>query len=400
LILRRAYPELKEIIDRTRSLYPLVAPGATFLSQASEWTFPSGARIELSYLDQDADVMRYQSRQFQWIGWEELAQWPTDFPYVYMLSRLRAPERLGIPCYVRATCNPDGPGASWIKKRWGIQPSGNSTWSEIELGGRKWRRRFIAARITDNPHLANTGYREQLSLLPEEVQRALLEGRWDDAPVGGAIYGEVLTKARADRRISSVPYDPTLRVDTAWDLGVGDATAIWFSQSVGREVRLIDYYEASGEGLSYYAAVLDRKRDEYKDLIYGRHIAPHDIQVRELGSGRSRIEVAQSLGIYFDIAPQMGLEDGINAVRMLFPRLYIDEERCAAGLEALARYRRSWNKQMGEYKATPVHDSSSHAADALRYLALGYRPTLPKIPRDRYWRAQLRQRLPGSVWVA
>jgi hypothetical protein len=96
----------------------------------------------------------------------------------------------------------------------------------------------------------------------------------------------------------------------------------------------------------------------------------------------------------------MGLEDGINAVRMLFPRLYIDEERCAAGLEALARYRRSWNKQMGEYKATPVHDSSSHAADALRYLALGYRPTLPKIPRDRYWRAQLRQRLPGSAWVA
>jgi hypothetical protein len=196
-----------------------------------------------------------------------------------------------------------------------------------------------------------------------------------------------------------VPYDPTLRVDTAWDLGVGDATAIWFSQSVGREVRLIDYYEASGEGLSYYAAVLDRKRDKYKDLIYGRHIAPHDIQVRELGSGRSRIEVAQSLGIYFDIAPQMGLEDGINAVRMLFPRLYIDEERCAAGLEALARYRRSWNKQMGEYKATPVHDSSSHAADALRYLALGYRPTQPKIPRDRYWRAQ-RRWLVGSVWAA
>jgi Terminase large subunit, T4likevirus-type, N-terminal len=302
LILRRTYGELKEIADRTRALYPQVCPGAVFNQQESEWRFPSGARIELSYLGQESDQMRYQSRQFQYIAWEELAQWPTDTSYLYLMSRLRAPERLAIPCLVRATCNPDGPGARWIAKRFGILPSGESTALEVKLDGRTWHRRFIAARLDDNPHLAGTGYREQLLQLPEETQRALLGGRWDEAPVGGAIFGEVLAKSREEQRITKVPHDPVLLVDTAWDLGVGDATAIWFSQTVGREVRLIDFYEASGEGLDHYAHVLDRRRYQY-----GKHWAPHDIRVRELSSGRSRIEAAASLGIRFDIAPNIGL---------------------------------------------------------------------------------------------
>jgi hypothetical protein len=393
LVLRRTYGELKEVVDRTRALYPPSCPGAVFNQQDSEWRFPSGARIELSYLGADSDALRYQSRQYQWIGFEELAQWPTDYAYTYMLSRLRAPERLEVPCYVRATCNPDGPGARWIAKRWGIKASGESTASEVVLGDRTWRRRFIAARLADNPHLANTGYREQLMLLPDEVQRALLHGRWDEAPIGGAIYGEVLAEARSDQRITRVPHDPTLRVDTAWDLGVGDSTAIWFSQSVGREVRLIDYYEAEGEGLPHYASVLDRK-----GYLYSRHVAPHDIRVREIGSGRSRIEVAESLGIKFEIAPSIGLEDGIHATRMLFPRLYIDETRCAVGLEALARYRRSYNKSMGEYKATPVHDASSHAADALRYLAVSHKTATPK-PAYRDAPRLLGQSGPGTGWM-
>jgi hypothetical protein len=392
LILRRTYGELKEIVDRTRALYPQVCPGAVFNQQESEWRFPSGARIELSYLGQESDQMRYQSRQFQYIAWEELAQWPTDVSYLYLMSRLRAPERLAIPCLVRATCNPDGSGARWIAKRFGILPSGESTSLEVKLDGRTWRRRFIAARLDDNPHLAGTGYREQLLQLPDETQRALLGGRWDEAPIGGAIYGEVLAKAREEHRITKVPHDPTLRVDTAWDLGVGDSTAIWFSQSVGREVRLIDYYEAAGEGLPHYAAVLDKQ-----GYLYGRHIAPHDIRVREMGSGRSRLEVASSLGIKFDIAPNVGLEDGIHATRMLFPRLWIDESKCGVGLEALARYRRGYNKSMGEYKATPVHDASSHAADALRYCAVSHKSAVLK---PAYHAPRAVEFSSGSGWMA
>ena len=372
LILRKTFGELKEIVDRTRALYPQIVPGAVYRQQDGLWQFPSGARIELGYLDTDGDKDRYQSRQFQWIGWEELTQWATDKAYVYMMSRLRAPERLNIPLSIRATCNPDGIGARWIAKRWKIQPSGESTGFEVVTHGsdRVWHRRFISARLADNPHLANTGYREQLMMLDDETRRALLDGRWDEPQVGGGIYTEVLNKAREDKRICSVPYDQTIRVDTSWDLGVGDATAIWFSQSIGngKEIRLIDYYEASGEGLPHYANILDRK-----GYLYGRHVAPHDIRVREMGSGQSRIDVAAKLGIKFDIAPQIGLEDGIHSVRMMFARLWFDETKCAPGLEALSRYRRAYNKSMGEYKETPVHDSASHCADSLRYMCVAHK---------------------------
>jgi hypothetical protein len=160
------------------------------MRSAANAAHPSGARLELGYLvAADVDVMRYQSRQFQWVGWEELAQWPTSYPYVYLLSRLRRPERLNIPCYVRATCNPDGACARWIAERFDIQADGASTRRETIVEGRRFRLRFIAARLHDNPHLANTGYREQLLQLPEELRLALYDGRWDAQRVGGAIYG-------------------------------------------------------------------------------------------------------------------------------------------------------------------------------------------------------------------
>lgn len=373
LILRRTYPELKEIVDRTQAIYPVVYPGSRFVEP--EWRFPSGARLELGYLDRDQDVMRYQSRQFQWIGWEELAQWESPYPYTYMLSRLRRPDRLDIPVYVRATCNPDGPGARWISERWGIQPDGQSCRRESVVDGRTFRLRFIAARLDDNPHLRDTGYREQLMRLPPEIRRALLEGRWDEPTVEGAIYAEAIQAARTEGRITGVPYDPTVRVDTWWDLGVADSTAIWFTQDIGREIHVIDFYEAQGEGLPHYAGALDKK-----GYLYGRHTGPHDIQVRELGSGRSRIETAALLGIKFEIMPSIGLEEGIHATRMLFPRLWFDATRCKPGLEALAHYQREYNKRLSEYKSTPVHNWASHASDALRTLGVSHRAARYKAP--------------------
>ena len=166
--------------------------------------------------------MRYQSRQFQYIAWEELAQWPTDVSYLYLMSRLRAPERLAIPCLVRATCNPDGPGSRWIAKRFGILPSGESTSLEVKLDGRTWRRRFIAARLDDNPHLAGTGYREQLLQLPDETQRALLGGRWDEAQIGGAILGKCwpkLVKNTGSLRFHTIRRCGWTRLGT-WGLGI------------------------------------------------------------------------------------------------------------------------------------------------------------------------------------
>lgn len=195
-----------------------------------------------------------------------------------------------------------------------------------------------------------------------------------EASVKGAIYATEVSTARGSGRVSSVPYDPILPVDTDWDLGVGDSTSIWFSQSTrGGEVRLIDYYEASGEGLPHYRQVLDRK-----GYTYGQHWAPFDIEVRELGSGRTRLEVAQSLGINFKIAPNVPVEDGIHASRMLFPRCWFDATKCEKGLEALQHYRRDYNSRLNEFKAVPVHDWASHGADAFRYLAVRQQPPKPK----------------------
>lgn len=196
-----------------------------------------------------------------------------------------------------------------------------------------------------------------------------------EASVKGAIYASELQQARAAGRVTTVPIDPVLPVDTDWDLGVGDATAIWFSQSSrAGDVRVVDYYEASGEGLPHYASVL-----KDKGYLYGAHWAPHDIQVQEFSSGRSRLEAAATLGIRFQIVPNVPLEDGIHAARMLFPRCYFDAGRCEAGLEALQHYRRDFNTRLNEFKATPVHDWSSHGADAFRYLAL--RQQVPRVRR-------------------
>lgn len=200
-----------------------------------------------------------------------------------------------------------------------------------------------------------------------------------EAAVKGSIYAKELEAMRASGRVTIVPVDPRLPVDTDWDLGIGDAMAVWFSQTAkgSGQVRIVDYYEASGEGFPHYAAMLTKK-----GYNYGSHWAPHDIAVRELGSGKSRLDVARSLGIRFQITDRIHggqgeeVEEGIHAVRMLLPRCYVDQDRCKAGLEALQHYRRDYNQRLNEFKATPVHDWASHAADAFRGLAV--RHQIPK----------------------
>jgi len=195
------------------------------------------------------------------------------------------------------------------------------------------------------------------------------ECSWN-ANVPGAIYGKDLEEITASGRIANVPYDPSVRVDTWWDLGVGDSTAVWFTQSVGRAVHVIDFYENRNEGLPHYCKVLSEKK-----YLYGDHNAPHDIEVRELGSGKSRREIAWDLGLNFRVVPKLPVEDGIHAAQMLIPRLWFDREKCRDGLEALRQYHRAYNERTRSFRASPVHDWSSHAADAFRYFAVGLRET-------------------------
>jgi len=210
-------------------------------------------------------------------------------------------------------------------------------------------------------------------VMTEDEYRQEFEASFE-ASIRGAIYGKELGAARDEGRITSVPYDPLLPVHTAWDLGVADHTSIWFWQATrGGEVRWIDYYETEGEGLPHFVGTLQQRR-----YVYGTHWAPPDIRVRELGSGKSRLEVAAGLGLKFEVVPDIGLEDGIAAARLLLATSWFDATKCRVGLDHLLVYRRSWNSSVNEFKATPVHDVASHAADALRYACVAHRPPQPK----------------------
>ena len=187
------------------------------------------------------------------------------------------------------------------------------------------------------------------------------------AAIIGAYYGKLMSEADDEGRITRVPYDPAYPVHTAWDLGVNDSTAIWFAQVFrGGAVNVIDYYENGGVGLDHYADVLNRK-----DYTYGDHLAPHDIEVRELGSGKSRLETAATLGLRFKVVPKMKVADGINAARMLLPKCYFDRDKCVTGIEMLRQYRQEWDERRKMFRDQPRHDFTSHAADAFRYLAVG-----------------------------
>lgn len=189
-----------------------------------------------------------------------------------------------------------------------------------------------------------------------------------DAPVPGAYYAALLRQAEEDGRITDVPWIPDIPVHTAWDIGFSDDTAIWFYQVVRSRIHLIDYYAASGEGIGHYVNVLHRK-----PYTYGRHNGPHDLVPQTMASnGRSVWEQAKSLGITFRIAPSLGVNDGINAVRRILPRCWWDKTKCEAGLDALRLYRREWDDGKQSYKDKPLHDWTSHPADSMRYLAVSY----------------------------
>jgi phage terminase large subunit len=186
------------------------------------------------------------------------------------------------------------------------------------------------------------------------------------AAILGAYYGREMDKAEEDKRIIPNVYDPTLEVHTAWDLGLSDHTSIWFYQQTGFEVRVIDYYASNGFGLDHYAGVL-----QARGYRYGSHYLPHDAEVRELGTGRSRVETLQGLGVQPLIVPKLSVEDGINAVRKILPRCWFDAEKCQEGIKALRQYRRAYDDVRKVFLEKPYHDWASHPADSFRYLAIG-----------------------------
>jgi len=213
---------------------------------------------------------------------------------------------------------------------------------------------------------------ERLAGMPEELIQQEFYCSFD-APLVGSYYGDQIAAATRENRITRVPWEPLKPVITGWDLGMADATAIWFAQQVGAEVRLIDFYQSAGVGIEHYTKALAERPYTYRE-----DLVPHDAAVRELGTGKSRLEIMQQLGRRPRVVAKLNLNDGIAATRVLFPKLWIDEEKCEKGLQALREYRKEYDPVMEMFRDKPRHDWTSHAADALRTLAVGIRPEQKK----------------------
>lgn len=301
------------------------------------------------------------------LAWVDEAENVSEAAWQKLIPTIREEES-----EIWVTYNPESKHSA-VHQRFRVNPS-----SDVKVCEINWR---------DNPWFPDVLNQERIN--DQKLRPDVYDHVWEGAfliHVEGAYYTVEMREANAEGRIGSAPYDRSVGVVTAWDLGVGDSTAIWFAQMVGPEVRLIDYYESSGVGLDHYVAILNSKGYNYTD-----HILPHDVRVRELGTGKSRLETLDNLGVRpITIAAQLNVDDGIQAVRSLLGRAWFDEEKCERGIDCLRQYRRDYDENNKSFKARPLHDWSSHGADAMRYLAIGYRPMSQ-------WGESIRRNIKGVV---
>lgn len=247
----------------------------------------------------------------------------------------------------------------------------NKRWfSQVLVAGDNGTRREDGTPVFSDEMIAE----ERATGMPEEMIQQEYFCSFD-APFVGSYYGSQMLLAEKTKRIVDYTlYEPKLPVETWWDLGMDDSTTIWFVQRYGTEIRLIDYYENSGEGLAHYAKALSGQSDgsyHRSAYTYSKHLGPHDIEVRELGTGVSRRKAAKDMGIKFTVGKRHEVEDGIEAVRTVLAQCWFDGKRCERGIEALRQYRKKWDENNKVFLNHPLHDWTSHGADSFRIGAMG-----------------------------
>lgn len=266
------------------------------------------------------------------------------------------------------------------RKGWAVfigTPKGRNSFYEIMYGSEQW-----PGAIKDDDWFSLTLRASETKLVPDEeladARKVMTPEQYEqeyecsfDAAIIGAYYGREMADIERQGRVRSAPWEPSLPVYTAWDLGLDDATAIWFVQAAGGEIRVIDYYETNNTSLTEVSRVL---RND-KPYSYGEHYLPHDAEIRELMTAKSRKESLEALGIRpITIATRQSVEEGINAARQMLPKCVFDADKCSRGIEALKQYRREWDDKLKTFKKAPLHDWTSHGADAFRYLAMSFAP--------------------------
>lgn len=227
----------------------------------------------------------------------------------------------------------------------------------------------VVHKASETKYVDEDELADQRKQLSDERYAQEFECSWTAAIVG-SYYGRLLEDAEKSGRLRNISADPGYLVETWWDLGIGDSTAIWFAQRVGPEVRLLDYYENNSEPLSHYAQVVLEKARKNKWTL-GDIVLPHDAKQRSLDTGKARVDtLSDLLGQRPLVQAQSRIEDGIEAVRKMLPNCWFDALHCAAGLDALRHYRAEYDEVRRTYRLRPVHDWASHGSDAFRVGAM------------------------------
>ena len=367
LVVRRNATDLADFIDRARMKYRPV--GATVSGNPSVIKFPSGAMIYTGHLGTPDAFTKYQGWEIHRLLMEEVTHIPSERLYEKLLGSVRSTVD-GVTPQVFLTTNPGGAGHEWVKERFCIDTKDSRL--KFFKDGRSFI--YVNATIRDNPHLLKKDpqYLKYLESLPEHLREQWLNGSWDDMDVEGAYYIKQMNQAARDSRITIVPFESSLRTYTFWDLGISDAMSIWTVQVNGNEIRMVDYYEHTGEGLAHYINYLHDLRDRY-NISYTAHYAPHDIAVRELSTGVSREVTARKMGINFiKVKRSNSVSSGIEAGRNILGRCWFDAERTKEGVRCLKNYRKEFDEKLNRFKDQPLHDWSSHGADAFRTFAVAF----------------------------
>lgn len=427
LFLRRTFPQIREVIERTQAIYPVLgadpATGArpVWREAAKMWIFPSGAIIRMGYIDHPRDITNYQGHEYQNICFEELTQWPNSDAWLGLHARLRRVEKTPISIQMRATCNPGGVGHQWVKKFWQISDDGAANYftvpTTVNIAGEgpvtvELARQFIPALLDENPYLDRVSYAAALEdpTQSDLLKRALRYGRWDIVDLRGVVFANEINSLTSDGHIRDVPYNPRYPVNTFWDLGVADKTAVWFHQRIGGVDYFIDYYEASNRGLKDHW--IELKNRGYN---FGPHFLPHDANQRKHnldGAIMTIPEILEGLGMQnIQVAPRIHyLQQGIEQMRAVLPRCYFDSYKTERGIECLTNYSFPV-KSDGSIGQEPRHDQYSHGTDAFRGFAQAYNliddalddfqrtqeeEDVPDVPHAR--RNVLRERQRGRRW--
>jgi hypothetical protein len=378
LVIRRNADDLKDWVDRAAHMFRPTK--AKITGNPAEITWPSGAKARTGHLKDENAYTKYQGHEYQKMLIEELSHIPREKDYLKLIASCRSTVD-GIKPQIFCTTNPDDPGLEWIKQRWGIPDDPDfdkiyTTYKEVEMLDeegrvtiRKRKLVFIPAKIEDNPILIEKDpnylvFLESLRGVDPDLYEAWRKGSWKGYGTEGSYYRSNIMKAEVEGRIVDGLFEPLLPVYTWCDLGIADSFSIGYFQVTMNQWRVIDYDEFEGESLG---EAINRMRA--KGYTYADHYAPHDIEVRELGSGKSRLEIAQEAGVNYQIAPKLEVADGINALRMRFSQLWFDKEKTKVLRSKLMKYHKEFDEKRGTWKDRPYHDANSHGADMMRYWA-------------------------------